>query len=560
MLPSLEKNVLKRYPKAICHLNYSLKQSRKLGFILGAGISCDLKIPTWKQLLDAMETRVSYDGQSPGPETYRGEQLFQYFRKDKSRELEWAAKGVAEAGVNSDWRRIVSSILYKEYLKGDQVDLEKFTEAVNTHPYLREIAKIAGDLELVITHNFDNALEVAVDTEPTNNRPENRKCNSFWKPDPFLRQNMLNVYHPNGFSPTIGLKGSDSIILTEANFADYLADTNTVESNFLLSHMSNKTWLLIGHSLADGTLKNALRIHANRRPGHVNYFVHWVKEAEDELTAKQRGAIREANFSTYNLVTFFLNSSEIAALLRLINMSEGDLHEAMSAEDIRSRYTYYVCGAVSSGKSTILSHLRSMATVEEWPDKMPLAMTKPSIDLDLSAKADIDTKLEEAIWRKNEEIGKIKVGLVAVDRAPLDFIAFPDNETESSTDTARNRHDKVLRRIQRQQFKELCEGQIIVVQAVANVLLERQIQRGRLTSDTELQSSKALTYLEKQQNLMLEIYDAAITGKSTVRGDCCSVAACIQDVVRIIYFQDFKPFDFNGRLETYLSGERRCGG
>jgi hypothetical protein len=198
MVDSVEKSVLQRYPKAICHLNYALKQSEKLGFILGAGISCDLKIPTWKVLLTEIEKRVSYDGQfSPGPESYRGEQLFQYFRKNKSDELPQLEKRIAEAGVNSDWRQIISSILYTEYLNGDQVDVEKFTQAINAHPYLRDVAKIAMNLELVVTHNFDNALEFAVAAEPTNQRPENRKCNSFWKPDPFLRQGMLNVYHPN---------------------------------------------------------------------------------------------------------------------------------------------------------------------------------------------------------------------------------------------------------------------------------------------------------------------------------------------------------------------------
>lgn len=95
-----------------------------------------------------------------------------------------------------------------------------------------------------------------------------------------------------------------------------------------------------------------------------------------------------------------------------------------------------------------------------------------------------------------------------------------------------------------------------MVQTDPNVLLERQIQRGRRPTDTDLQSGKALAYLDKQQKLMLEIYAAAITGKSSVRGDCCSVATCIQDVVRIIYFQDYQPFDFNGRLDAYLRGER----
>jgi hypothetical protein len=114
---------------------------------------------------------------------------------------------------------------------------------------------------------------------------------------------------------------------------------------------------------------------------------------------------------------------------------------------------------------------------------------------------------------------------VAVDRAPLDFIAFPDNETESSTETARNRHDKVLRRFQREQYRDLCDGQIILVETGENVLLERQIQRGRLQpSHAQFQSSKELEYLANQQKLMCQIYAATIKAKSNVRGDCCSVA------------------------------------
>lgn len=554
MLDNSEKLLLKRYVKAICHLNYALKTSRKLGLILGAGISDDLEIPTWKRLLDSMEPKVEFDGKDHrGPESYRGEQLFQFFRMARSKELAWGEREITEAGVNSDWRKIVSEILYEKYLIDGEINTQKFTEAIDRHPYFRPLAKVARELELVVSHNFDNALEWAIATDPSNPRAENRRYNAFWKPDPFLRQGMVNVYHPNGFSPIAGLKGSDSIILTEANFADHLANTNNVESNFLLSHLSNKTWIIVGHSLADGTLKNALRLHAIRRPGHVNYFIHWIADGEIPLSDKQKAAIQEANFSTYNLVTLFLTSSEIGALFCLIDRSEEDLHADMSAEDLPSRYTYYICGAVSSGKSSILSHLRSLATVEEWPDRMPMAMNRASTNLDEGQEAEIDKKLEDALWRKNEEIGKTRVGIVAVDRAPLDFIAFPKEEGETATQVARRRHERVLRRLERQEFKDLCDGQIIVVQSQPDVLLERQIQRGRRPSNEDVRSGEALQYLRRQQDSMLQIYRDAIEKKSSVRGDCCSIAICLQDVMRIVHFEDYSPFDFAGRLREYLS-------
>lgn len=553
-LDQIEESVLRRYTKAICHLNYAARERRQFGFILGAGISNNLKIPTWATLLETIERTLAYrrDG-SYVPESYRGEQLFQFFRKKKSQELDFAAREIKEAGVNTDWRQVVSEILYQNYRSDGRTDVEAFVVAIKEHPYLHEIARIAAGHELVISHNFDSALETAISIDPANSRPANRRYNVFWKPDPFLRPAMLNIYHPNGFVPIERLKGgSDSIILTEANFADHLANTNNVEASFLLSHLSNKTWLIVGHSLADGTLKNALRVHANRRPGHINYYIHWLSDGEGSLPAEQREAIQEANFTTYNLVTFFLTSEEIAALLRLVRRAEQDLYNEMTSKDLTPRYVYYVCGAVSSGKSTVLSHLRSMTTVEEWPDRMPLAMNKLSVDANSTEKQDIDEKLEEAIWKKNEEICNTKVGLVAVDRAPLDFIAFPDDEQEQPSETAKKRHGKVLRRLEQQSFNNLSQGQIILVLADPGTLLERQMQRGRRPTDEDLRSQRSEGLLRRQQELMKEIYAPAVKGGSCVRGDCCSVATCVQDVVRIIYFGDYKPFEFKSRLDDFV--------
>ncbi|MCP5412116.1 MAG: SIR2 family protein [Alphaproteobacteria bacterium] len=552
-LLSTEESLLRRHLKAICHLNFAVKRDGQLGFILGAGVSRGLKIPDWYALLEAMEANLAYKPSGKdGPQSYRGEQLFQFYRKKRIAEFVIADREVRDAAINTGWRRMVSKHLYREYIKADgKVDLAAFQAAIEGHAYLRELARIAIDLELVITHNFDNALEMAVAATPSS-KAANRRSNSFWKPDPFLRPEMLNIYHPNGYTPTEGVKGSDSIVLTEANFADHLANTNNAEANFLLGHLSNKTWLLIGHSLADGTLKNALRLHASRRPGHISYFVHFVEGGEDDLSVEQRDAIREANFTTYNLYTFFLNAEEISALLRLIHKPAADLKADITSCSLEPRFVYYICGAVSSGKSTILSHLRSIATVEEWPDRMPAAMNKLSVDATPGEKKEIDTNLDDAIWKKNEEINDTKVGLVAVDRAPLDFIAFPDKDGDAPEVTAKNRYEKVLKRFISADFANLCPGQVIFIQTKPETLLERQIQRGRPSSDADLLSGKALDALKYQQDVMCEIYEPAIADKSTARGDCCSIATCVQDVIRIIYFGTHVPFNFKSRLNDFL--------
>jgi hypothetical protein len=408
----------------------------------------------------------------------------------------------------------------------------------------------------VVTHNFDGALESAIDLDPSGGEQTEIRYYSFWRPEPFLRQQTINIYHPNGFTPfRRRLKGSESLILTEVSFADYLANTNTEESHFLLRHLADKTFLVIGHSLSDGTLKNALRQHANQRPGHVNYYVHWYKDGEPGLGDEQQRAIREANFETYNLVTIFANSNEINEVLQMISLDERGLQGELAHQQVMAtRYVYYIVGAVSSGKSTIIRNLRDLETIEEWPVNMPPMMNRPSVELNQTDEDEIDRGLEEAIWKKNSEARDIKTGIVAIDRAPLDFIAFPNQIAETPGATARRRTAAVLKRLESNSC-HLCPGQVIVVQADTDILLERQIQRGRQTNPEKIADGSAKDYLKRQQDRLALVYKEAIDLGSVIKTNRCSVAGSVKAAARIVHFEEYKPFDFVGRLKEIKEGE-----
>ena len=405
-LPSLEK----RYAKALCHLNHA-RWTDRLGLILGSGVSGDLGIPTWTDLIKKIDEKLCYDS-SGSPESYRAEQLFQHYKRKKTDELQWSSRDQLNAAITAGWRGVVLQCLYDKFrekngeldLKGhkeDELNLAAYEKKIKDHPYLSNLGRLARHAQLVVTHNFDDALEVAIDINTPADDHSYRRYHSFWRPEPFLRRGMVNIYHPNGYTPLRGSsKGSESLILTEASFADHLANTNTEESHFLLRHLADKTCLIIGHSLADGTLKNALRQHANQRPAHVNYYVHWHKDGESGLEDDQRKAIREANFETYNLITIFANSSEVSEILKMVTMEGETLKGHLAHQSVTSRYVYYIVGAVSSGKSTTIRHLRDLETIEEWPSNMPPVMNRPSVGLMKTDEADIDRGLEEAIWKK----------------------------------------------------------------------------------------------------------------------------------------------------------------
>ena len=547
--------IAQRYAKALCHLNHA-RRTQRLGLILGSGVSDGLRIPRWKDLLSQIETLLDYDS-GGAPESYRAEQLFQHYRKKRAGELGWPSGLRLDAAITAGWREVVAECLYTKFRgKNGRLNSTAYEEKIKGHPYLSRLGKLAQNAQLVVTHNFDDALEVAIDLDPSFPMKSNRRYHSFWRPEPFLRRGMVNIYHPNGFTPLRpDLKGSENLVMTEASFADHLANTNTEESHFLLRHLADKSCLIIGHSLSDGTLKNALRQHANQRPGHVNYYVHWNRLGEAGLSEDQQNAIREANFETYNLVTIFANSSDIAEILRIISMDEGELEGLLAHHSMVSRYVYYIVGAVSSGKSTTLRHLRDLATIEEWPGAMPAVMNRPSLELKKAQEATIDERLEDAIWIKNSEISKIKAGIVAVDRAPLDFIAFPTKPADTLGVTARKRGSAVLERLQLNNLRDLCPGQVIVVQADTEALVDRQLQRGGRTRPERVADGSAGRYLERQRKRLDRIYKKAIDAGSTIETGRCSVATSVKAAARIIHFGDYASFDFAGRLRAIQKGK-----
>jgi hypothetical protein len=185
---------------------------------------------------------------------------------------------------------------------------------------------------------------------------------------------------------------------------------------------------------------------------------------------------------------------------------------------------------------------------------MPVEMNRQSIGLNPTLSRKIDAQLEDAIWRKNSEIRNIKVGMIAVDRAPLDFVAFPTKTTETMGVTARKRTKAVLGRLAENDLRDVCSGQVIVLHANARALACRQLKRGNRTTPKDVANGSAERYLSRQQDRLREVYKRAIRAGGSIETEGHHLGGSLKATARIIHLGNYSPFDFATRLESLRKG------
>lgn len=508
-----------------------MHHDNRLGICLGAGVSADFGIPSWKGLIERIAEHSSIQGVEllKASESLTAQSQFLYQRYLQSlpgadRDGEDDVLRARRVGVG--WLHIVHECLYRDAKTSDQ-DLRH-------HPYLWDLVPLLKKSAMTINYNFDDTVEriLYLHNKGGVGGTDDKGFETVWQPSSQFRRNHGVIYHPNGFLPLQTIDGfSEQIVFMEQEFADQLVDVGAGHYVSLLNHFSKQTIIFLGLSLSDTNLKHLLRVSARHNPGNFHYQIHWCRECKPAPAEQE--AIRKANFSIYNLVTLFLTTDEIKELAKLLAADREEFSGHCDAEPdgISTEYRYYLTGPVGSGKTTTLEQLRSIGTFDEWVDRRHPLLGRPHKELSAEERTNVDDWINQQFRKKNRRVSSASQVIAVVDRSPLDPLYFVADE-ESEAKRARELLQWMVPI--NGPVTSIAPGHLIVFKCDPRILMLRLASRDKIYMEEQIRP-QAATVQNTWNGHPVTIIDTTNM----------SVSQVVSKVLETILFRPYAPIDIH---------------
>jgi hypothetical protein len=568
----IDTSLLKEHYRPIVHMRKQFAAG-KLVLVFGTGLTQPVNIPDWNRLndmiagdprvqgtrmlgrptKDTVQEFLENESREPlaaffrgaGPEeTVTTQKLFEHFKRKKYGEKppQEYYDPKLDAEVHRDWKDIIRAQLYKEATDEKEI-LEK-------HTYLSSFLPIIRNTPLTITYNYDDVIESAL-IYGGSKREQGRPYEIATDIRILPRRKSAVIYHPNGYIPRNPLEEkTQEIVLSESEFADRMIELTSGQYNSLLHILSRNTCLFIGLSLRDSILKNLLKQSALIAPGNYHYYVHYCPDGKRPCIEETK-SIQATNFDTYSLVTLCLNDNQLSSIGKMISCGYHeekaewnddpfrDLTEKAKIPD--TDLCFYIVGAIGAGKSTCVSHLRSLVTHDEWlEDRLPMLADNWRILETPDRRTD---KEKTDLWiagqfkEKNAELIKTRFSISVCDRCPLDPVTFtPPKEW-------RLKAALLLKTICEEPTLPIRPGHVIVLWHDPEHL-EIRVRRTAKKYDRA-----ALEWLQKCIEIIYEM-----PGVTFIDCRFLSFHEIMKRVCRIVHMDDYRPADIQRRLVDIEKG------
>ena len=515
---------------------------KRFGLVFGAGVNKDLKIPDWQELLKRIASHKDVDGSKlsgweRASPSRKAELLRHHFNKRMrlklNRDLD-EREAISE--LSGLWLRIIRDVLYR--------GLKSEHELEDRHPYLRHYLDIILGCGITVNYNFDSCIEMML-----SNRQ--KRLGMYTRPFEVAYGDFLAtgvqaalVYHPNGYLPKNVLEGcSSEIVFSEHEFNQQMADILPVGGGFLTQHFAEKTFLFLGLSLEDDSLKGVLQRAGKANPGQYHYYVEFV-ESDDLTRDTNEEALHNTWFDNYNLITLSLTSDQIAALGHLILMDRNQfLHLAEQAK-VNTAFTYYLTGVPGVGKTSIIRHFHSLHTYGKWAEEPLPELETPFQELTSKQKDFVDRWFARQYALKNEELCRAREGIHLVEGTPLDPLSFMSRPEWPAK--AGQMHQMIQDQCRDAGVKK---GSIIHLVGEPREIAARLSIQHRMTHRPEDEAYPP-GKLEEIDAVLSEIYPKD-DGVSKVHTRGISLPDVVRKVAEVVFSDKYPEFDIDAKLQNY---------
>ncbi len=546
-----------RLPLWLTHLWQRASEHKRLGLVLGAGVSYDAKVPLWGKLVSRLaeaagisEQVLSQHQKERFPETFLAEILYRHHHADHPKSADNPTDRFHEYRVNSAWKQKIRECLYRDV--GDKT----FEDIAREHIYLKGLASLVCKSGFTVTLNFDDIVDQAVTAHVEDilvAAPDTPIANPeiIYHPKVETRKHAPVIYHINGSLPRDQPRRSSAhVVLTEDAFADVMLSPNSHNAEYVINQFAVRTFILLGLSLSDNSLKNILRSSAKRNPANHHFII--LHELDDSpRSAEVRADIFEVNLHVYNLITIFLTTAQHKEFIDILNSSSAaqfdEMLLALGAQSTIHR-KYYIVGSVASGKSSTIDALRCFTTFEEFSGRVPKQMYQDDTSLTPAEQKIVDDYLFPRLIEKNRNMMRSNSGVRIMDRAFLDLFAFSKNG-----DKVEIKRKALELKARIEQYKKPFEdGHLFFLGASSDALEERLLQRSS-SKEADGKFGFELETLKNQDKALRKIYE--IQDEQVLDTSYLTTGEVAKAIASKILLDDYQEFSFAKRLEQIIDGD-----
>ncbi|MBD9573852.1 SIR2 family protein [Pseudomonas sp. PDM23] len=283
----------------------SLKTAYKndqLVLYLGAGVSLDSNLPTWKELLARLISTVLKKHNNAMGIKNEINGLIDVF-KENSPESPLIAARILSDALGDEFPNEVRSALYKEF---DPNTRTKLIEKIGSicSPQRSKLG-----LQAVVTYNYDEILEAELSRRSISHYVVTKETDS-------PSANELPIYHPHGFLPIHGELSQElksALVLSENAYHLQFMDPYSWANITQLNLLRNYSCLFIGCSMTDPNQRRLLEISQSKRSGVRHYAIlkdNWKSKTENFSSQEAGNILRgfeEASLSKLGVSIIWIN-------------------------------------------------------------------------------------------------------------------------------------------------------------------------------------------------------------------------------------------------------------